>query len=137
MVDPIIAEHSRARECLLLTHSLSLTLQQSINLLQVSWIDDVKLVQFILQCQDAEVGGISDRPTNMADIFHTFFGISGLSLLGFFVRPLLFPDANGDDLPVPDDEYASFREIDPTYALPKDIVERLSLPRQTLPSVGP
>ena len=38
--------------------------------------------EFILSCQDPENGGISDRPDDMADVFHTVFGIAGLSLLG-------------------------------------------------------
>lgn len=47
-------------------------------------------------CQDDKRGGIADRPGNMADPFHTFFGIAGLSLLG----------------------YPGFTAIDPVYALP-------------------
>jgi geranylgeranyl transferase type-2 subunit beta len=93
-------------------------------LMQVSWINGEMLVKFILQCQDADDGGISDRPCNMADIFHTFFGISGLSLLGYF-------DGRSD--PVID--YSTFRAIDPTYALPKDVVEKYSLVYQVLPDV--
>ena len=30
-----------------------------------------------------EMGGISDRPRDMVDVFHTVFGIAGLSLLGY------------------------------------------------------
>lgn len=33
--------------------------------------------------QDYEGGGISDRPGDMVDVFHTVFGVAGLSLLGF------------------------------------------------------
>lgn len=51
---------------------------------QVDWIDGSKLKGFILLCQDSEDGGIAERPGNLADIFHTFFGIAGLSLLGYF-----------------------------------------------------
>ena len=36
----------------------------------------------LTQQQDSEMGGISDRPGNMVDVFHTVFGIAGLSLLG-------------------------------------------------------
>lgn len=56
----------------------------------------------------------------MADIFHTFFGISGLSLLKYFDKK---------------EEYENYRLIDPTYALPFDLVKQLKLPRQTLPPV--
>jgi geranylgeranyl transferase type-2 subunit beta len=75
------------------------------------------LINFILKAQDSD-GGISDRPGNLADIFHTFFGISGLSLLGYF---------GGDE------KYSCFRAIDPTYALPRDVVEKHSLAAQVTP----
>jgi len=35
---------------------------------------------YVLQCQD-EAGGISDRPGNEVDVFHTFFGLASLSLI--------------------------------------------------------
>ncbi|KAI9683339.1 MAG: hypothetical protein M1829_005409 [Trizodia sp. TS-e1964] len=47
------------------------------------WIDGPKLVKFILSCQDEDVGGIADRPGDSVDVFHTVFGIAGLSLLGY------------------------------------------------------
>jgi len=72
---------------------------------KISWIDGDKLGEFILSSQDVAQGGISDRPGNMADVFHTYFGIAGLSLLG----------------------YSGFNPIDPTYALPVRVVERLGL----------
>jgi len=58
--------------------------------------------------QDEEDGGISDRPDDMADVYHTFFGIAGLSLMG----------------------YAGLAAIDPTYALPVKTVERLKAQQQ-------
>lgn len=51
--------------------------------------------------QDEEDGGISDRAEDMADVYHTFFGIAGLSLLG----------------------HPGLAAVDPTYALPADVVE--------------
>ena len=36
---------------------------------------------FILESQDVN-GGIADRPGDVADLFHTFFGLAGLALLG-------------------------------------------------------
>lgn len=81
---------------------------------QVSWIDVEKLSQFILKAQDSD-GGISDRPGNMSDIFHTFFGIAGLSLLGFFDTK---------------ENFSHFKKVDPTYALPDDIVRGLGLAPQ-------
>lgn len=58
----------------------------------------------------------------MGDIFHTFFGICGFSLMSYF-----------DIEKTP--QYASFRKVDPTYALPVDIVEKLGLPAQRLDDV--
>lgn len=72
---------------------------------RIHWINRDKLIAFILSAQDAETGGIADRPGDMVDVFHTMFGISGLSLLGY---PGLAP-------------------IDPVYALPRKIVEKLGL----------
>ena len=50
---------------------------------KLHWIDASKLTTFILRCQDAEHGGIADRPGDMVDVFHTLFGIAGLNLLGY------------------------------------------------------
>jgi len=72
---------------------------------KISWIDRKMLGDFILTCQDDVKGGISDRPGNMVDVFHTFFGFAGLSLLG----------------------YPGFETIDPVYALPQKVVTQLGL----------
>ncbi|KAI9782475.1 MAG: hypothetical protein M1839_004961 [Geoglossum umbratile] len=50
---------------------------------RLHWIDGKKLEAFILKCQDPEMGGIADRPGDMVDVFHTVFGIAGLSLLKY------------------------------------------------------
>ncbi|KAI9814796.1 MAG: hypothetical protein M1827_003062 [Pycnora praestabilis] len=50
---------------------------------RLHWIDREKLSSFILKCQDPEMGGIADRPGDMVDVFHTVFGIAGLSLLRY------------------------------------------------------
>ncbi|KAL8928188.1 MAG: hypothetical protein Q9208_001898 [Pyrenodesmia sp. 3 TL-2023] len=50
---------------------------------KLHWIDKHKLTKYILECQDTEVGGIADRPGDMVDVFHTVFGIAGLSLIGY------------------------------------------------------
>lgn len=78
-----------------------------------------------MKAQDIDDGGISDRAGNMADIFHTFFGIAGLSLLGYFDPK---DEASIDRILV-----SRHRMIDPTYALPRDIVENLHLSQMTLP----
>ncbi|KAK5173602.1 Rab geranylgeranyltransferase [Saxophila tyrrhenica] len=49
---------------------------------KLDWIDRERLKGFILRCQDAEEGGMADRPGDMVDVFHTCFGVAGLSLLG-------------------------------------------------------
>lgn len=66
---------------------------------KLHWIDQKKLREFILSCQDPKKGGFSDRPDNEVDVYHTVFSLSGLSLMGF------------DNL-VP---------IDPTYCMPINI----------------
>ncbi|MCO5615079.1 hypothetical protein L7F22_069367 [Adiantum nelumboides] len=72
------------------------------------WINKDKLKQFILDCQDKEHGGISDRPDDAVDVFHTYFGIAGLSLL----------------------EYEGLKAVDPAYALPVDVVDRIFYPQE-------
>lgn len=68
----------------------------------------------------------------MPDVFHTFFGISGLILLKYFNKDkekdeetFLIKDEEGNDRIL----YA----IDPTYALPKKLVKKLNLPVHVLP----
>lgn len=75
---------------------------------RLHWIDQKALTHFILYCQDEDDGGISDRPDDMADVYHTFFGIAGLSLMG----------------------YPGLAAIDPTYALPVETVQRLQAKQQ-------
>uniref|UniRef100_A0A7N2LKB3 Geranylgeranyl transferase type-2 subunit beta n=2 Tax=Quercus lobata TaxID=97700 RepID=A0A7N2LKB3_QUELO len=70
---------------------------------RVHWINKEKLVKYILDCQDTENGGISDRPDDAVDVYHTYFGVAGLSLL----------------------EYPGLKAIDPAYALPVDVVNRI------------
>jgi geranylgeranyl transferase type-2 subunit beta len=67
------------------------------------WIDRKGLTKFILRCQDAEKGGIADRPEDEVDVWHTLFGITGLSLL----------------------EYPGLVRVDPVYCLPTPVVERV------------
>lgn len=50
---------------------------------RIHWIDGKKLAHFILSAQDPDQGGIADRPGDMVDVFHTVFGIAGLSLLQY------------------------------------------------------
>ena len=90
---------------------------------KMNWIDGKKLTRFILECQDPDDGGFADRPGNMGDIFHTFFAIAGLHLLGYF---------KDEEEKKKEGQYKDYRPIDPTYALPCDLVACMGLPRQVL-----
>ncbi|CAD6504930.1 BgTH12-00429 [Blumeria graminis f. sp. triticale] len=70
---------------------------------RLHWIDGEKLAAFILRCQDTELGGFADRPGDAVDVFHTVFGLAGLSLLGF----------------------PGLEEVDAVYCMPKKIVKRV------------
>uniref|UniRef100_A0A183CJF7 Geranylgeranyl transferase type-2 subunit beta n=1 Tax=Globodera pallida TaxID=36090 RepID=A0A183CJF7_GLOPA len=50
---------------------------------RLHWVDGESLTRFIIASQDDEKGGIADRPGDEPDPFHTVFGLSGLSLLGY------------------------------------------------------
>lgn len=71
---------------------------------KLHWINADKLRRFILSAQDPD-GGIADRPGDEPDIFHTLFGLAGLSLLGY---PELVP-------------------IDPVYCMPSEVIRNLGL----------
>merc|ERR1711862_561135 len=82
---------------------------------KVDWIDGKALQKFILSAQDKEDGGIADRPNDMPDVYHTFFGMAGLSLLGYF-----------EDIGLPQGEVQGnwHRRINPVFALPDDIIQK-------------
>jgi geranylgeranyl transferase type-2 subunit beta len=86
---------------------------------KVQWIEADALTGFILKCQDVDSGGIADRPGDIADIFHTFFGITGLSLLQQHGK------ASGKENLA--HSLAPLGAIDPVYALPLDVVERCGI----------
>ncbi|KAK4056592.1 Rab geranylgeranyltransferase [Microbotryomycetes sp. JL221] len=67
------------------------------------WIDGSKLSKFILSAQDPDRGGIADRPDDMADVWHTVFGLAGLSLLS----------------------YPGLAEVDPVYCMPASVTRRV------------
>ncbi|KAL7714328.1 Geranylgeranyl transferase type-2 subunit beta [Entamoeba marina] len=71
---------------------------------RVHWIKGDELVQFILKAQDCDDGGIADRPGDCADVYHTYFGTAGLSLLHWFTDVI--------------------NKIDPSYAMPVDVLEK-------------
>lgn len=66
----------------------------------ILWINGDKLATSILKCQDKTDGGIEDWPDDVANVFHTFFGIAELSLLGHLHK--------GNN--------SGYQQIDPTYA---------------------
>lgn len=70
---------------------------------RADWISQSKLRRFILSCQDTEKGGIADRPEDVADIWHTVFGLAGLSLMG----------------------YEGLEAVDPVYCLPASVTKHL------------
>lgn len=70
---------------------------------KLNWIDFDKLREFILGSQDEITGGISDRPDNQVDVFHTIFGIAGLSLMNF----------------------ENLVPVDPIYCLPTEISSKI------------
>ncbi|KAG9090730.1 hypothetical protein FRC07_012027, partial [Ceratobasidium sp. 392] len=74
---------------------------------KLHWIDADALIKFILSAQDPDAGGIADRPGDMADVFHTLFGVAGLSLLG----------------------YPGLVDLDPVYCMPADTIEKRGLQR--------
>lgn len=82
---------------------------------KLKWIDNDLLVKFILNAQDKVHGGIADRSDDVSDIFHTFFGLCGLALTGYLEKNNI-----------------GYNQIDPTYALPVYVVDRLKLQKQTL-----
>ncbi|KAH9841140.1 rab geranylgeranyltransferase [Rhodofomes roseus] len=74
---------------------------------KIRWVDADKLIGFILSAQETEHGGIADRPGDQPDVFHTHFGVAGLSLLG----------------------YPGLADLDPVYCMPAKIIERMGLRR--------
>ncbi|KAK0549739.1 Rab geranylgeranyltransferase [Tilletia horrida] len=89
---------------------------------RLHWLDADRLRSFILRCQDDEVGGLADREGNVSDVFHTVFGVAGLSLLGD----------------------TSIAEVDPVFCLPAALTRKLGinkpfqvLPRREFPTENP
>jgi len=79
---------------------------------RLHWISQEKLISFILNCQDDDNGGIADRPGDYADVYHTFFGVGGLSLTGF---PNLNP-------------------VDPAFAVNPSVLQKLGVSWKKLSS---
>jgi geranylgeranyl transferase type-2 subunit beta len=82
---------------------------------RLDWIDGEQLRLFILKAQDEIKGGIADRPGDEADVFHTFFGVCGVGLLGYTQEA----GAGG---------YQGLKRVDPVYALPVETLQRMGMP---------
>ena len=68
------------------------------------------MVSFILASQDSETGGISDRPGDLPDPFHTLFGIAGLSLMGD----------------------KRLEKVNPVFCMAQNVIDRIGLKPQIL-----
>ncbi len=79
----------------------------------VGWIDTSRLGRFILNCQDDKDGGIANRPWDMPDVYHTFFGLYGLSLIGHMEK---IGSQGGDTV----------------FALPAGVIRKLGLRAQVI-----
>ncbi|XP_060517045.1 geranylgeranyl transferase type-2 subunit beta [Cylas formicarius] len=77
---------------------------------RLEWVDKEALKSFIFACQDTDTGGFADRPGDVADPFHTCFGLAALSLLG----------------------HESIGKVNPTYCMPQTVIDRLHLKPQIL-----
>lgn len=75
------------------------------------WADKQSLTEFILRAQDGDTGGIADRPGDISDVFHTYFGIAALSLM---------------------QTVKGIQGIHPVLSLPQCVVERAGLPQCVL-----
>nr|CEL77812.1 TPA: geranylgeranyl transferase type II beta subunit, putative [Toxoplasma gondii VEG] len=77
----------------------------------MDWVDTKGLTEFILQAQDEEDGGIADRPGDVSDVFHTYFGTAALSLM---------------------QTVPGIHKVHPVLSLPCDVVRRSDLPQCVL-----
>ena len=76
--------------------------------------------------QDPDGGGIADRPGNMVDVFHTHFGIAGISgsiLYGWSVPYLILYVIQGLSIL----GYPNLIDLDPVYCMPATVIEAKGL----------
>lgn len=102
---------------------------------RLMWIDAADLAKFICASQDSDTGGISDRPGNIPDPFHTLFGLAGLSLLSRLnAEKTSEATENGDEKACDPLSVASYalRAINPVFCMPQHIIDRLSIRVQIL-----
>eukprot|EP00762_Andalucia_godoyi_P007829 ANDGO_01799.mRNA.1 putative geranylgeranyl transferase type-2 subunit beta len=93
---------------------------------RLDWINRDGLRGFIQKCQDEENGGIADAPGNYPDVWHTFFGIAGLSLLAVDRAQIRrWFDELKSSSGGPADSSQLFSVIDPRYAMPVPVLYRV------------
>jgi len=80
---------------------------------RLHWLQPGKVESFIYACQDPETGGLTDRPGCMPDLYHTLFGLGGLSLLG----------------------QGALKAINPVLCMPQYVLDRCGVTTHTLPSL--
>uniref|UniRef100_A0A8C5ZPW0 Geranylgeranyl transferase type-2 subunit beta n=1 Tax=Marmota marmota marmota TaxID=9994 RepID=A0A8C5ZPW0_MARMA len=79
--------------------------EPTVTFTRTQWKAGEKLQAFILACQDEETGGFADRPGDMVDLFHTLFGIAGLSLLG----------------------EEQIKPVSPVFCMPEEVLQRVNV----------
>ena len=79
--------------------------------------------------QDPEGGGISDRPGNMVDVFHTHFGIAGVCVcrVQIFVRLVAFLSDMLLYQGLSILGYPNLIDLDPVYCMPASVIEAKGL----------
>ena len=82
---------------------------------RLHWIDAKSLRAFILASQDDETGGISDRPSDYPDPFHTLFGVAGISLLS--------KETNED---------THLKKVNPVFCMPEYVIQKRKIKIQKL-----
>ena len=90
--------------------------------------------------KDTESGGFADRPGDMADVYHTFFGLAGYALFPTTLSKHTVFECCCTNLPFLPFRRLSFlgepglAPIDPAFALGQSTVDRLGLTRASIAS---
>ena len=66
----------------------------------------------------SQIPGISDRPGDLPDPFHTLFGVAGISLMN-----KQLPESKS---------LSSLGDINPVYCMPQTVLDRIGISLQTL-----
>lgn len=98
---------------------------------RLHWIDRNKLATFILECQDEDDGGFSDRPGDTADAFHTLFGIAGISLLIHDYQLSAYQEDDKSSLDFKKLE-KTIKMVNPVLCMPEDVIAKRNIKMQLL-----